>query len=169
MVKELWLCPHKRTFMYSVEHKYDYNAFSKKNEKRPSQIKVQVKAFEFSMARTLRKSLARTIWEAVLIYGCKVTILLSSKAEWEPPMVEGPNQSTLSPWWSFEARSNDHTCSDICVELLNVRLKKKLRFLNAYQNIENLFYFNPSSWSSQYPTSQLKYDSPIVFLIMCLW
>ena len=48
----------------------------------------QVKAFQFRVARTYRRSLVRQIWEAVRIHGCKATIILNSKAEWEQPLVE---------------------------------------------------------------------------------
>ena len=64
------------------------NAFAKHLADEHPEREGDVKAFCFKVMKTFQKSLYRQISEAVKIYGCKATVVLNSRAEWEQPSID---------------------------------------------------------------------------------
>ena len=78
----------KKEHRTSIEKRDTSNAFAKHLAECHPTREGQVRAFKFQVVKTFRRSLARQIWEAVRIHGCRATIVLNSQAEWHQPMIE---------------------------------------------------------------------------------
>ena len=75
--------------MYCYIEKCDKsNAFAKHLAECHPTREGRVRAFRFEVVKTFRRSLARQIWEAVRIHGCRATVVLNSRAEWHQPLIE---------------------------------------------------------------------------------
>ena len=82
-------CPHLIYICQkSVERKDQTNAFSTHLREHHQDREGDVTVFQFRVDRTFRKPLLRQIWEAVEIHGCRATIVLNSRAEWEQPVID---------------------------------------------------------------------------------